>query len=356
MSTGDDEERLPPYCPFEPGATLKLQLHDIPGDSGLPLEVEVLPPFLPVSNGQALHVRLTAPHRSLPSTLLVKLFDRRFMERSWIESDNSWSPASELATRAAWRLNQAGAADDPQEPTEGHFFPDDPWLREKVPWMLMVASFEREREAYRRLAALQGTAIPKLFGTLSWSDPQLAALPPETHPMFAATPGLAVEFVEGETLRDAAERRAKHAWPTDAEERMSAQLLDIARALGQHGVIHDDIRSANIMLRSPSGEPVVIDFGRAVLRGEHETEREWTERLRNARQIGEFRLALYIAHMHDYTPVAQPPEPLIGYRWSNQMAERVKSPAKRLEWFEPVACEEPGFKKVLDPEDGGVPV
>lgn len=342
---------MPEFCPLEPGATLNLQLHDeVCSDSGSLLEVQILKSFLPFSNGQALHVRLTAPHPRLPSNLLVKLFDRRFMDRWW-ETENSWSPTSELAARAAWRRIQEGAASDPEasELDLDMFVPEDPWLREKLPWLQMLAKYRREREAYRRLAALQGTDIPKLFATLSWRDPQLDAAPPATHPIFAATPGLALEFVEGMSLRDFAERRTE-SWPTDAEERMSSKVLDIARALGRLGVIHDDIRSANIMLRSSSGEPVLIDFGNAVLRGERETEDEWTERLRNKTQINEFRRVLWSAGVHDQTPTALAPEgdPFVGYRWMNAEAKIVRSPAKRLEWFEPVPCDGPEYKKVLD--------
>lgn len=181
------------------------------------------------------------------------------MNRFWVSDndyniDNDWSPASELAARTAWRNIQDGAAEDPVDVDLCIFKPEDPWLREKVPWLRMARALRSEREAYRRLSALQGTTIPRLLGTLHWRDPQLDAFEPAEHPMFADTPGLAIEFVEGSTLRDVAEGRSKSDsdWPTDAEERMSAKVLDIARTLGRYGVIHKDIRSANIILRSPS--------------------------------------------------------------------------------------------------------
>ncbi|KZV92741.1 hypothetical protein EXIGLDRAFT_718092 [Exidia glandulosa HHB12029] len=353
MSSADDKDRyrLPEYCRFEPGAKLMLQLDD---ESKSSVEVQILQPFLPLSNGQALHVRLTAPHPRLPSNLLVKLFDRRFMCRD-MDPDNLWSPASELAARTAWRR---GAADDREDVDINVFEPEDPWLREKLPWMRMMEAFRTEREAYRRLTALQGTVIPKFFTTLTWHDPQLDAFAPATHPMFSPnTPGLAIEFIEGTTLYDVEERKTANDCPTDAEEHMSAKVLDIARALGKYGVIHGDIRAFNIMLRSPDSlDPVLIDFGHAVLRGEHETEHDWTERLREAKQINEFRRVLWFAHVHDPTPPLCPPEgdPVRGYYFLNHAAEAVKSLEKRLEWFEPVPCdsEGPTYKIVVDPVDG----
>ncbi|KZV96341.1 hypothetical protein EXIGLDRAFT_432164 [Exidia glandulosa HHB12029] len=69
------------------------------------------------------------------------------------------------------------------------------------------------------------------------------------------------------------------------------------RALTRDGVIHRDIRVFNVMLRSPSLEPVLIDFGWVVLRGQRETEHEWMERLRKAEHMGEFRRVLWFARV-----------------------------------------------------------
>ena len=76
-------------------------------------------------------------------------------------------------------------------------------------------------------------------------------------------PYIAMEFVEGETLRDRI-RRGPLA-PKDALE-ITAQ---IAAGLGEaqrKGIIHRDIKSANIMV-TPKGQAKVMDFGLAKLRG-----------------------------------------------------------------------------------------
>jgi len=76
-------------------------------------------------------------------------------------------------------------------------------------------------------------------------------------------PYIAMEFVEGETLRDRLRRG-----PLKSEEALD-YAVQIAAGLGEahgKGIIHRDIKSANIMVTA-KGQAKVMDFGLAKLRG-----------------------------------------------------------------------------------------
>jgi serine/threonine protein kinase len=77
-------------------------------------------------------------------------------------------------------------------------------------------------------------------------------------------PYIAMEFVEGETLRDRVRRGPLD--PGEAVGLVDQVAAGLAEAHGK-GIVHRDVTSANIMV-TPAGRAKVMDFGLAKLRGD----------------------------------------------------------------------------------------
>ena len=69
------------------------------------------------------------------------------------------------------------------------------------------------------------------------------------------------------------------------------------------GVLHGDIRMANIMLQNDSGRVVVIDFALATFRKKNESDRDWRERVDSEREVGYIKDCLDDKGLRDRTPI-----------------------------------------------------
>jgi len=94
-----------------------------------------------------------------------------------------------------------------------------------------------------------------------------------THPNVAAiyrvgrlrdgVPYLVMAYVDGRNLEDAL--RAEGAFDADAVRGLLAQLGDALAAAHAHGVIHRDVRPANVLLERSGSRAVLTDFGLAAV-------------------------------------------------------------------------------------------
>jgi serine/threonine protein kinase len=77
------------------------------------------------------------------------------------------------------------------------------------------------------------------------------------------TPFIVMELLDGESLRDRLRRTGP--LPEDEVERIARPLLSALRAAHRAGVVHRDVKPANIMLAEGGARPVLTDFGIANL-------------------------------------------------------------------------------------------
>jgi serine/threonine protein kinase len=77
-----------------------------------------------------------------------------------------------------------------------------------------------------------------------------------------------LEFVEGHSLR-----LSKDELPD--RERFFAELLEILLAAHGVGVAHSDMKRKDNILVTPAGQPVLVDFGSAVVRKENAFLNRW---------------------------------------------------------------------------------
>lgn len=103
---------------------------------------------------------------------------------------------------------------------------------------LRVAMLRREHSAYERVAGIPG--IPQCFG-------------------LQADGTLELEFVPGETYRETVPALRDRA-------RYFASLQALILAIHAAGVAHADLKRRGNLLISPDGEPILLDFGSAVLK------------------------------------------------------------------------------------------
>lgn len=135
----------------------------------------------------------------------------------------------------------------------------------------MGVVYEAEQERPRRRVAVK-TLLPwlQLDGPVSWFEHEAQAMAGVVHPNIPqlyevfeheGLPFIAMEFVPGIPLHDWVQGRA-----LDPRVRV---LRDVASAVAfahERGVVHGDVKPGNVLV-TPAGQPKLLDFGLARLRG-----------------------------------------------------------------------------------------
>lgn len=236
--------------------------------------------------------------------------------------------------------NDVGIFDRNYELYDPDYYNDDykdcpmiDWAREMDNWDALLRSMETEVRAYRIARALQGSTIPRMYGTCT------VVVDPNLEPLLSTIPGICLQYIDGTLDRlkpgvDVSEPEA---------ERISQGLLSTARRLRDIRVMHDDICPRNVIVRLHDlDHPVLIDFGLALIGDLDEHMNEWSE----VRQI---RRLLGVWGWHNPSPwtgmMIHSVHDLNGYAWANSNISGMR-PDWRDQQYERIVDRPPDVIKV----------
>jgi serine/threonine protein kinase len=245
---------------FAPGHTLSLSL--TVDQAILECKASILKAFVPFTKSQVLLVKLQPDINGIPSPIILKVYDPRFIndrERPSPSSfipDRPWSLSLEIA--AAERRKAVAHNERPDDYDEENFTDFDELLWEEFFYRTTEDAFNSELGAYLRLRNLQGAGIPRCYASGYLAVDPLRPISPHV---------LALEYIPGESLSTIN--------PSSVPRSLACSLITDVCSFASHGIIHLDLRADNILFSSyqPS-RVVVIDFGQSLLR-EHESDSEW---------------------------------------------------------------------------------
>ncbi|KIK64201.1 hypothetical protein GYMLUDRAFT_221496 [Collybiopsis luxurians FD-317 M1] len=271
-------------CPYYSGAEYHLQITPgagSPASGAIDVKVTVLEVFKPITISPVLKVALASDPLSiaLPSTLILKVYDRRYandlrafydipeLSEESEEAFRAWASSGSGSQRTLEEWEQKRRADDELD--------IEPSAEETEAYLatLLASYYENEVRVYERMASMQGNEIPRFFGRTRFV---IESQPDRTTD--AEVPGILVEYVEGTRLDNLS---------IDALSPVLCQkCVDIVLAFGDSGVLNQDVRLENFIVPSspgalPSGsenrrrDVVMIDFAQSRLRREGEDDEQW---------------------------------------------------------------------------------
>ncbi|KAJ7602002.1 hypothetical protein DFH06DRAFT_1153203 [Mycena polygramma] len=253
-------ERFKPRHPYRVGSTLQIHFKpEIPSSTSLdpfakratelqtelsqdwtdgftPLNVSISRSFTPFTCAVVLVAKVLDPPSGLaiPNEFVLKLNDRRFGYRDSHRPKLYWQPEKEGLLRREIEL-------------------------ELYIWTLKHRSYLQEALAYRYLEGIQGSYIPRLYGTVRHA---ISSGHPFVHPAVDFVPGLAIEHIPGPNV---GELKVGVDLTKDTAHLVSRRIIDTVAKIQSLRCLHGDIRLPNFVLKNwpHDPQPVVIDFGNA---------------------------------------------------------------------------------------------
>ena len=200
---------------------------------------------------------------------ILKLFDWRYATQ--LRKDNKvdlWTQSHEDAYRAFVENGDAArfitTLDDDTDETDWRLW--DTAHNEAYLFSISCDQHKNEVNAYAHLKDLQGKSVPQFLASV-----HMNAFPTENS-LFEVH-GILIEFIEGYHLSELP-KELEPMWQSISDEAVRTINL-----IGDHGVLNEDVRPHNILLRkqttSPAPEIFVIDFGQCRFREDYGSDADW---------------------------------------------------------------------------------
>ena len=328
------------------------------------------------TKSQAMKISITklgSEGNQLPSIAFLKLYDRRYLEeRTAPNSKYPWSPereteaerigeerrklngtaehvsgrngvrptpdlSSDLERNSGDEDNSDESFSDNDSAKSGDSGSDDMGNMKLGQWEIEERYrrwtrewFETESEAYRRLHPLQGLSVPEFFGTVAFDNEWLTQMQPK---FLIEVRGILLQFIDGTAFDE-----------IDTESPIALTHTHICQAAVmcfEHiiplGVLHGDVRLANVMVRNSDGRVFLLDFALATLRTK-ESDTEWIECAETEHEPSAMKELLQRKALRDITP----PEPFVlgrkGYGYYNSVIQN-SGESWRTRYFEKISPE-----------------
>jgi hypothetical protein len=229
--------------------------------------------FEPFTISPVLKVQLetATPHLPLPSTMILKLFDRRFSNEL-----REWHDVSTPCHESEAKYRSYVSHEHPKHSVEewaAKFLADEendiepPAVEREAHLEALFASYhESEVQVYDRLCSLQGNALPLFFGQTRFV---VDVSSPES--IDVSVPGILLEYVPGQKLSELS--------PPLPSDDIGFACVDIVNACGDAGVLNSDVRLENFIVPSVQSRPerpvVMIDFAQCRFRANDVDDMAW---------------------------------------------------------------------------------
>ncbi|KAF8705661.1 hypothetical protein AX14_013827 [Amanita brunnescens Koide BX004] len=269
---------------FAPGSILTLFL--TVDQAVFECNAYILKPFVPFTKSQVLLVELQPHISGIPSSVILKVYDPRFI------NDRERRPPTSVFPGRPWSLSLEIAAAERRKAIarnerlddEADYVDFDGVLWEEEFYRTTEDAFDSELAAYSRLQDLQGVGIPRCYASGNLAVDPLRPISPRV---------LALEYVPGESLTTIN--------PSSVPRSLARSLITTVCSFASHGIIHCDLRPDNILFSQQTPRVVVIDFGQSILRGD-KSDSEWESVVRAEGDENHVKLLLHKAGIRYLDP------------------------------------------------------